>query len=87
MGATPSAIARFVMRPALAWIVAGLAVGLAGAAMASRVVSGVMFGVAAADPAAYLGAALILGGVALLACWVPARRASRIDPLTALRDE
>lgn len=65
----------------------GLAVGLAGAAAATRLMQGLLFGVTAGDPATYLFTALIFAAVALAASYIPARRVTRIDPLRALRDE
>ena len=65
----------------------GIALGLLGAWGVSRVLSSLLFGVSATDPLTYLGTALGLAMVALLASWIPARRASRIDPVEALRSE
>jgi ABC-type lipoprotein release transport system permease subunit len=49
--------------------------------------SSLLFGVPPTDPATFAGVALLLGGAALLACWIPARRASRVDPMTVLRSD
>lgn len=65
----------------------GVAPGLAGAAAASPAVAAMLFGVSRFDPVTYLGVIALLAGVSLLACGVPARRASRIDPMSALRQE
>ena len=65
----------------------GIALGLLGAWGVSRVLSSLLFGVSTTDPLTYLGTALGLAMVALLASWIPARRASRIDPVEALRSE
>ena len=51
----------------------------------TRLVSGFLLGVTSSDPLAYVGAMLVLGAVTILASWIPARRASRVDPVTALR--
>ncbi|HEV8200672.1 MAG TPA: hypothetical protein VGS03_11685, partial [Candidatus Polarisedimenticolia bacterium] len=65
--------------------VAGIAFGLAGAAALSGLLRGLLYGVSATDPLAYGGVALLLAAVALAACWGPARRAARVDPMVALR--
>ena len=87
MGARSSQLVRLIisqgMRPA--WL--GIALGLAGAFALSRLMTGLLFGVTASDPLAYLGAALLLAGAAALSCYVPALRAMRVDPVTALREE
>ena len=71
------------LRPALA----GLVLGLAGAAALSRSLQSLLFGVGATDPATFSLVALTLLAVAALACWIPARRATRVDPVIALRNE
>jgi putative ABC transport system permease protein len=71
------------MRPV--WI--GLSVGLCGAVLAARAMRGLLFGIAPADPASLGGVALVLAFTAMLACYLPARRASRLDPVVALRHE
>jgi ABC-type antimicrobial peptide transport system permease subunit len=65
--------------------VAGLAIGLPAAWLVSRLMQGLLFGVAPADPATFGGMVAVLGAMALLAAYVPARRASRLDPTRALR--
>jgi putative ABC transport system permease protein len=64
-----------------------LCAGLGAAAFASRWISGLLFGVPAIDPLTYLAVAAALLGAASLACYFPARRATRVDPLAALRNE
>jgi putative ABC transport system permease protein len=76
-------IARYGLSP----VVAGLCAGLGAAAFASRWISGLLFGVPATDPLTYLAVAAALLGAASLACYFPARRATRVDPLAALRNE
>ncbi len=66
---------------------AGLIVGLGGAIILSRFLHSLLFGVSATDPATLVVVAGVLLAVAAAACWVPARRATRVDPLTALRTE
>ncbi|MGH9394096.1 MAG: ADOP family duplicated permease, partial [Terriglobales bacterium] len=87
LGADRGGIVRLVvsggMRPALA----GLVLGIAGATAAGRLVAGLLFEVAPADPAILASAALVLGAIALTACALPAWRASRLDPARALRAE
>jgi putative ABC transport system permease protein len=76
-----------VLRQGLLLTGLGITLGVAGAAALSGTIRGLLFGVAAADPASYLAALGLLGGAALVACWLPARRATRVDPLAALRHE
>ena len=76
-----------IARHGLTPVIAGLVVGMAGAVVATRSIAGLLFGVPSTDPATYsavIGVLLLSG---LLACWIPARRAARIDPLEALRQE
>jgi putative ABC transport system permease protein len=66
---------------------AGLALGLAGSFASMRMLKNMLFGVGAADPLTFTASALLLLLVALLACWIPARRATKVDPLVALKYE
>ncbi len=68
-------------------VVIGLAIGITGAFAVMRVVSGLLFGVTTKDPWTFGAVALLLTLVALLACYIPARRAARVDPIEALRYE
>jgi ABC-type antimicrobial peptide transport system permease subunit len=76
-----------VMRHALVLSVAGVAAGLLGALALSRAVAGLLFNLSPNDPATLAGVAALLTAVALLASYWPARRATRVDPLVALRSE
>jgi ABC-type antimicrobial peptide transport system permease subunit len=75
-------ILRQSMRP----VAIGIAIGLAGSAAVSRVLSSLLFGVSPLDPVVFAGVAAFLGVVAGVASMVPARRAMRVDPMTALRE-
>jgi hypothetical protein len=85
LGADAQAILRLVLSRGVALTTIGIVVGVAGALAAARVASSLLFGIAAADPATIVGAALLLTVVAGVACYLPARRAARADPLAALR--
>ena len=87
LGAEQRGVLRMVMLDGLRMIVAGLAVGLAGAMMITRVLEGMLFGVNALDPATFAAVTIVLGGVAIAACLVPGWRASRIPPVEALRTD
>jgi predicted permease len=85
LGATRGQVLRLVMRQALAPVLAGLGLGAAGALALSRVMSGLLFGVGPADPLTFAGVSLVLLAAAAAAGLIPARRATSIDPMAALR--
>jgi ABC-type antimicrobial peptide transport system permease subunit len=63
----------------------GLVLGMAGALAAARVIQGLLFGVAPHDPATFIGVAISMAAIGTVACWIPARRAARIDPAITMR--
>ena len=87
LGAERRNILQMVLGQGLTLAIAGAAVGLAGALVVSRLMAGLLYGVTPTDPLTFLGVAVLLIVVALLACYVPARRAIRVDPMVALRHE
>jgi predicted permease len=87
LGAERRDVLRLVLTRALRIVVAGLIVGLAGAAGVTRVLQTFLFGVTPTDPIAFTSVTLLLLAVGLMAAWLPARRAARIDPWAALRAE
>lgn len=87
LGARPGAVVRLVTQQGMIWTISGMTLGLSAALAATQLLSGLLYGIAAADPLAFGGIPLLLGGTAFAACYVPARRASRIDPLAALREQ
>jgi ABC-type antimicrobial peptide transport system permease subunit len=76
-----------ILRDSLRLVAAGVIVGIAVAAGAVRLVADMLYGLSPTDLLTYVGVALLLVAVALLACWLPARRAAKIDPMVALRAE
>jgi putative ABC transport system permease protein len=87
LGATRSSIVRMVLGQGGRPIGAGIAVGIGAAAAATRLLSGMLFAVRPIDPITFLAVSVVLASAGVLAALVPARRASRIDPLSALREE
>jgi putative ABC transport system permease protein len=87
LGARRRDVLRLVLREGLNVTIFGVAVGLPSALALSRVMAGYVYGIKATDPLTFAAAALLLIGISLLACYVPARRATRVDPIMALRYE
>jgi putative ABC transport system permease protein len=87
VGAEPAAVASMILRQSAAVAGAGAVVGLAGAAAGTRFIASLLYGVSPSDPLVFVGTTALMLAVSLLACWIPSRRAARIDPLTALRAE
>jgi ABC-type antimicrobial peptide transport system permease subunit len=87
LGATRRAMIGLVLRDVAGMVVAGVLIGTAAALTLSGLARSMLFGLTPTDPAAFVVAASVLGLTTLLAGWLPARRASRVDPLIALRQE
>jgi putative ABC transport system permease protein len=87
LGAAAGDVLRLVLGQGLWTTVIGVAFGIAGSFLLSRTMHSLLFEVSADDPVTLVGSALLLTGVSLLACWIPARRAMRVDPMVALRYE
>lgn len=87
LGASPSTVLTLVIRQGMTFAGLGVVIGLGGAAAASRVIVSLLFGVSRLDPVTYLAVIALMMGVAVIACYVPARRAARLDPVVTLRAE
>jgi putative ABC transport system permease protein len=87
LGAQARDVLMLVMKRGLSVALVGMAIGIAAAFALTRLMSSLLFQVRAVDPFAFGAVAVALLLVALLACWIPARRAARVDPITALRSE
>ena len=87
LGATPSRIFAQILREGVAMTAAGVAVGLLAALLLSRSIASLLFGIAPADPITFAAVPMLLACVSAIALWVPARRATNIDPMEALRQD
>lgn len=87
LGAQPKDILKLVVRQGFAMVITGVAIGLIGAFVVTRVLSSLLYGVSTTDPMTFAAVVLLLMTVALLACYVPARRATKVDPIEVLRYE
>jgi ABC-type antimicrobial peptide transport system permease subunit len=87
LGAQAGAVLRMIMREGFVMLISGLAIGLLLAIATAKILSGILYGVGALDPVAFTVAPLVMTAAALIATWLPARRATRVDPVQALRSE
>jgi putative ABC transport system permease protein len=87
LGASAPDVLRLVVGEGMSVALGGAVAGLAGALLLTRLMRSLLYGVGPSDPATYAAVALLLLGVALLASYLPARRAARIDPIVALRQD
>ena len=87
LGATRGRLAAAVLRHGLASVAVGLVAGFAGALLATRLIANLVYGARVVDVATFAAVALLLLAVAAAACWLPARRASAVDPMAAIRGD
>jgi putative ABC transport system permease protein len=87
LGAERRSVLGLVVRQGMTLTLLGATIGLAGALALTRLLKSLLFGVSASDPATFVGVASLLAVVAFVACYIPARRATRVDPLVVLRDD
>jgi predicted permease len=86
LGAERKNVLRLILSEGMSLVLAGVTIGLVAAQVVARMLARMLYGVSAGDPMSLAGAAFVLSAVALVACYLPARSASRLDPLTALRE-
>src|SRR5581483_6837540 len=87
LGAQTRDVLKLVVGQGVRLVAAGVGLGLAASLALTRLLKSLLFGVSTTDPLTFLAVALLLGAVALLACYIPARRAAKTDPMVALRYE
>jgi len=87
LGARSNEVLRMVLKQGLSLVGVGVALGLVGAVSFSRVLEGMLFNTDPTDPATFAAVSLLFVAAALAACWVPARRATRVDPIVALKSD
>jgi ABC-type antimicrobial peptide transport system permease subunit len=87
LGANRFSVVRLIVRQGMRLTLIGMAIGLALAFAATRLLAGLLYGIKPADPATFAGVSVLLAAVALLSCYIPARRAASTDPTNALRAE
>jgi putative ABC transport system permease protein len=87
LGAQRSSILKLIMGQGLSLVVIGMVIGLAGSVAFNQVVGSLLYGVSTSDVISYMGGMIVLTVVAVLACYLPAKRATKVDPLTAIRYE
>ncbi len=85
LGADSGQVQRMILKEGGVLLAIGLTLGITGALFAARVIRGLLFGVAPHDPTTFIGVALMMGAIGMIACWIPALRAARIDPAIAMR--
>jgi ABC-type antimicrobial peptide transport system permease subunit len=85
LGADSGMVQRMVLGEGGVLLVAGLVLGVAGAILTTRLIQGLLYGVAPDDPVTIIGVSGLMAAIGVAACWVPARRAARIDPAMAMR--
>jgi putative ABC transport system permease protein len=87
LGARPANVLRQILGESLRLVAFGVVAGVAGAVVATRLVANLLFGLSPTDPTTYSSVAVLFVTIALVACWLPARRATKVDPTVALRAE
>jgi putative ABC transport system permease protein len=87
LGAETGAVLKLVLKQGMKLVLLGIMIGVPSALAVTQVMKSLLFGLSTIDSATYVGVTLLLAGAAFLACWIPARRATKVDPMVALRYE